>query len=99
MDTVPATATAGIFCRRWPRSLVSRLSQSENLSITMTTYTLSGQLTRRSVGEGDDILHCGAEVVAEWAEMLNGKQVSLRWWVSDIRESDEAIKRRAIEQL
>jgi hypothetical protein len=65
----------------------------------MATYTLTGQLTLRSVGEADDILHCGPEVVTEWAEMLTGKQVSLRWWISNICESDEAIKQRALEQV
>jgi hypothetical protein len=51
-------------------------------------------------GESMDILFCGDECVAEWAEeKLEGKQITLRWWAADREEPDEAIKRRALEQV
>lgn len=49
--------------------------------------------------EAVDVLCCGKDVVAEWADdQLEGRQVTLRWWIADREAPDEEIKREALEQ-
>lgn len=60
---------------------------------------LAGMLSLRDSGESMDILFCGDIIVAEWAdENLQGKQITLHWWIADREEPDDLIKREALEQ-
>jgi|ERR1700760_1779856 len=60
---------------------------------------LAGRLSVHDSGESSDILHCGSRVVAEWAEEFSGCQISLRYWIADSEQEDDAIKTRAVEQI
>ena len=64
------------------------------------TLRLAGELSIREWGEGDhETLYCGDVIVAEWAEEnLEGRQITLRWWIADREEPDNTIKREALEQ-
>jgi hypothetical protein len=65
----------------------------------MTEFRLSGRLALRDRDDSADLLFCGPEVVAEWAEQFEDKQVTVRYWTAAHEMSDEDIKRTAIEEL
>ena len=65
----------------------------------MRSLRLAGELNVHDDGESPDVLFCGDDNVAEWAEQFTRQQISLHYWISDREESDDAIKQRAVEQI
>ena len=67
----------------------------------MKTKTYQGLLTEHSYGEADDILFLStvSDPLAEELEWMRGKQVTVRYWVSDNEATKEEASEDAMKQV
>ncbi len=69
--------------------------------IEADSHRLWGKLVYQDHGEGQDQLFVedAHECVAEWAEGLQGRRVTLRYWTSTEKATPEEMKRGAVEEM
>src|SRR5687767_1229328 len=64
-------------------------------------YLLDGRLAIGRHGEAHDILYCGHQSLAEWADnfLPDRRQVSIRYWITDKPVTLEEAQRAAAERI
>lgn len=62
----------------------------------MTILTLEGRLAIHDDGDASDVLWCGGAKVADWAQRLAGKTVTVRYWTSPLKLAPDEMKKAAL---